>query len=204
MIVGRKVRLRRPENRGRDQETIVAWRNDAWIKGFFFEEEPISLDSHLAWYDKVAADSSQRYYVIDALVQPGTPPTRLVPPLMIGVTSLLHIDWRNRTAEYGRLLLGHADYRGGGYGKEAEYLLMDYAFNYLNLNKVWGDVIAGNEVVLNLHRRMGFKEEGILRQQVFKGGRYLDVVKVGLLAETFRGLQPQLRRALGLPQGSAF
>ena len=178
MITGRRVRLRRPENRGKDHEIIVAWRNEPWAKTYFFEEEPVSLDSHLVWYDKVAQDASQRYYMIDALIQAGTTDSQLNPPLLIGTTSLLHMDWRNRTAEYGRLMLGRPDYRGGGYGKEAECLLMDYAFNHLNLNKVWGDVIVGNEVVLNLHRQMGFREEGLLRQQVFKNGRYLDLVRV--------------------------
>jgi len=200
MIIGRKVRLRRPENRGKDHEVIVAWRNDPWIKSFFFEEEPISLDSHLVWYDKVAQDPSQRYYVVDALIQAGTSDTHLDPPILIGTTSLLHIDWRNRTAEYGRLLIGHPEYRGGGYGKEAEYLLLDYAFNHLNLNKVWGDVIVGNEVVLNLHRKTGCKEEGILKQQIFKQGKYLDLVRVAWLAEEFRALQPELQRSLGLTE----
>jgi hypothetical protein len=64
--------------------------------------------------------------------------------------------------------------------------------------------IVGNEIVLNLHRKMGFKEECLLRQQIFKNGRYLDLVGVGLLAEEFRALQPQLRQSLGLTHGTGF
>jgi len=197
VITGKKVRLRRPEGRGAHHETLVAWRNDPQIKALFVEEEPISLDSHLAWFDRVAKDASQRFYVIEALIKAGTQDTKLDPPILIGTTSLLHIDWRNRTAEYGRFLIGLPEYRGGGYGKEAEYLLMNYAFNHLNLNKVWGDVIVGNDVVLNLHRQTGFKKEGLLRQQIFKNGEYADVLRIGLLAEEFRALGPEQRQRFG-------
>ena len=194
MIIGRRVRLRQPERSSRDHEILVGWRNDPWAKAFFFEEEPISLESHLRWYDQVAQDRSQRYYVIDALLEPGTVDHACDPSVLIGTISLPNIDWRNRTAEYGRFLIGHPDYRGGGYGKEAEFLLMDYAFNHLNLNRVWGDVLAGNQVALELDQQMGFRQEGTLRQQVFKNGAYLDVIRVGLLAEDFRRVRDNLRR----------
>ena len=198
MIVGQKVRFRRPESRGTDHETLVRWRNDPSVKRLFFEEEPISLDSHLAWYDKVSQDPTQRFYVIDALVQPDPLASPCDPPLLIGSISLANIDWRNRTAEWGRFLIGHPDYLGGGYGKEAGFLLMDYAFGHLNMNKIWSDVIAGNAIVLSVLRLLGFKEEGVLRQQVFKGGRYIDVVRLGLVARDFRGLRDEQCRRLGL------
>lgn len=202
MIVGRKTRLRRPECIS-DHELIVAWRNDPASKPFFFEEEPISLESHLVWYEGVKSDPSQRYFVIESLVSPAGDTgvgehASLEKPLPVGTIGLLHIDPRNRSAEFGRLLVGRPEYRRGGFAREAEFLLMNFAFNYLNLHKMWAEVIAGNEAALGLYREFGFVEEGVLRQQIFKGGRYVDIVRIGLLAEDFRELEPSLREATGL------
>lgn len=203
MIIGGKIRLRRPECAG-DHELIVAWRNDPASKPFFFTEEPISLESHLSWYDAMKTDPSQHYFVIESLVSPAVDAgvgenASLETPLPIGTIGLLHIDPRNRSAEFGRLLVGRPEYRRGGFAREAEFLLMDFAFNDLNLHKVWAEVIVGNEAALSLYRTFGFVEEGVLRQQIFKDGRYVDIVRVGLLAEDFRDLETSLREAIGLP-----
>jgi len=205
MIVGKKVRLRRPE--GQDHQTLVAWRNDPQIKQFFFEEEPITLESHLNWYSRIEKDPDERFYVIDALNATVTsisqPPSLTVdvvldPPRLIGRIGLANINWRNRTAEGPARFLVVEGHRGRGYGFEALYLLLDYAFNHLNLHKVWAEVIAGNKVPIKLYSEMGFREEGILEEQVFKSGKYIGVIRFGLLIDNFRYLQSELREKIGL------
>lgn len=192
MIVGRKVRLRRPPDRGWEHEVIIDWRNDPANKPWFVEEEPITLHSHLAWWDRVRQDPSQRFYLIEVWYGDGTSSE------LIGTTSLFDIDWRSRTANYGRLLI-HENYRGQGYGLEAEFLLLDYAFNHLNLNKIWSEIFAYNEAALKLHEKTGFKIEGVLHQHVYKGGEYVDLVRIGLLAKEFSVYEGALRKELGLP-----
>lgn len=46
-------------------------------------------------------------------------------------------------------------------------------------------IIAGNEASLALMRRLGFTEEGRLREHVFFAGRHHDLVLMGLLADEF-------------------
>lgn len=198
MIEGRRIRFRRPELEGADHQLVVAWRNDPEIKQYFYEEEPLSLDSHLQWYAAVNGDSSQRYYMVDALMTPDRSDRLLDEPVPIGTIGLNHIDWRNRTAEYGRLLVGPVEYRGGGYGREMEYLILDYAFGHLNLHKIWSEILAGNEAPMRLHRWTGFTEEGVQRDQVFKDGRYQDVVRIGILSDEFAARRDDMREALGL------
>ena len=193
MIIGHKVRLRRPPDRGWEHELLVAWRNNPANKPFFVEEEPLSLDTHLAWWDRVRQDPCQRFYLIEAI-----PQAKDKPPVLIGTTSLFDIDWRSRTANYGRLLID-AQHRGQRYGFEAEFLLLDYAFNFLNLWKVWSEIFAYNEIALDLHEKTGFAVEGTFRQQIFKSGKYVDLVRIGLLAEEFRAIEGKLREELGLP-----
>jgi RimJ/RimL family protein N-acetyltransferase len=121
----------------------------------------------------------------------------LVSPLLIGTIGFRLIDWRNRTAEYLWLLL-KSEYRNKGFGKEAEFLLMSYAFDHLNLNKIWLYIFPDNIPARKLHAWTGFKDEGLLRQQVFKGGRYIDLLRIGLLAEEFRARELKLGEEVGL------
>lgn len=177
MIEGARVLLRLPDGAG-DHRKLVDWRNDAELKQWFYDDEPVSMEGHLCWWAGVRTDPSQRFYMIEANGE------------AIGCLGLLNIDWRNRTAEYGRLKIGNPNFRGKGYAFEAEVLLMRHAFDSLNLNRIWGHVLDNNARVLALHEKVGFVQEGCLQQHIYKHGRYYNVVTIGLLAETFRGLYP--------------
>lgn len=189
MIIGKRVRLRLPDT-PLDHQLQVEWRNAPAIKPYFYDDEPVSLEGHMRWWESVSVDSEQRFYMIDALTEATEPYTILKSPIPIGTTSLLHIDWRNRTAEYGRLMIGAEEYRGkgGGFAFEAEVLLMRHAFNSLNLNRIWGHVLDFNDRVMKLHNKVGFVQEGLLRQHIFKSGKYYDIITIGLLAADFRNL----------------
>ena len=164
---------------------------------WFFSDGAITLESHLVWYADVAADPRQEYYGIEALLDPRSA-APLQSPLLVGVVGLTNIDTRDRTAEFGRFMVGHADFQRAGYGREAAYLLCDHAFTVLGLNKVWAEVIAKNGAAMSLYGSLGFEREGVLREQVFKDERYVDVVRVGVLERRFRELDAALRSSLGL------
>jgi UDP-4-amino-4,6-dideoxy-N-acetyl-beta-L-altrosamine N-acetyltransferase len=58
-----------------------------------------------------------------------------------------------------------------------------YAFEMLKVHKVFGQTIGGNIRGIRFHRRMGFREEGVLREQHFDGEQYHDIVCFGLLRD---------------------
>ena len=174
MIYGERVLLRLPES-DEDHELLVNLRNHAAMKRYFYDDEPISMESHLKWWAKVSADPSQRNYMIEA-TDVGK---------AIGLTSLVNIDFINRTAEYGRLKIA-ANYQRQGYAFEAEVLLMRHAFDTLNLHRVWLHALAYNEAVIKLHEKTGFQHEGCLKGHIFKHGKYEDVVTMAMSAEEFR------------------
>jgi len=197
MIDGTKVRLRLPHAECGDHERIVAWRNTAEMRQCFFGDQDITLESHLAWYGRVAADAGQIYYAVDALLDPETgEPLR--DPILVGVVGLSSIDQPHQSAEFGRFMIGHPRFKGAGYGREAAYLACDHAFTTLGLNRVWAEVIAGNGRALGLYQSIGFEQEGVLREHLLKGGRHVDVVRIGMLAADFRSIDAGLRRSLRL------
>jgi len=186
MLVGKRVTLRAYDDFLDDGWDVVRWRNDPQVKTFFFEEEPLSFYSHLEWVDKVKHDPNVRYYMIQINEDEDHK------ALTVGTVGLSHIDWRSRVAEFGWFLIGESKRRSWGYGKEAIFLLLDYAFNHLNLNKIWLQTMALNKAALAVYQKMGFQDEGILREQKFKGGKYIDIYVYGLLRREFNTLKETL------------
>ena len=171
MIEGRITRLRPLE---RDDLALVAgWRNSPEVYEFMFEQEPISLAQQERWYDSIISSADRYYFVIET-----------VKGNSIGLIYLVQIDWRNRRAEWG-FYIGDLNYRMSGHAAEAEMLLLQYGFRHLNLHRICCRCFAFNKKVIAMHKRFGFVEEGRLREHVFHGGRYEDVVLMGMTGEEF-------------------
>ncbi|MFF7240175.1 GNAT family N-acetyltransferase [Streptomyces collinus] len=78
-----------------------------------------------------------------------------------------------------------ADHRRQGCATEALVLLLRFMFAERRYHKCLATVFAHNEASLALTRRLGFVEEGRLREHVFFAGRHHDLVLMGLLADEF-------------------
>lgn len=103
----------------------------------------------------------------------------------IGVTSLINMDYGNRNAEC-IIDIGDKNYWGKGFGKEAFQLLLDYAFNELNLHKVYLRVFSFNERAIKLYQKLGFDEEGELKEQFYRNGAWHDIKMMGLFQKDYR------------------
>jgi len=103
----------------------------------------------------------------------------------IGTIGLFNIRWKDRAAEFG-LMIGEADARGHGYGSEAIRLINKYAFEQLNLNRLELSVVAFNERAIRMYEAAGFVREGVRRETVFSGGRYVDLIGYSMLASEYR------------------
>ena len=77
-------------------------------------------------------------------------------------------------------------YRGRGYGTEAIQLMLGLAFETLGLHRVGLDVLASNARAQSLYENLGFVVEGRRREAARDGGRYIDVIVMGILDEEFR------------------
>ena len=104
----------------------------------------------------------------------------------IGTCGLFDIDVNARHAELG-IGIGDKDYWGRGYGREAVGLVLDYAFRFRNLRRVWLEVHSANERGIRSYRSCGFVEEGRMRGHVWLDGRYVDNVIMGVLREEREG-----------------
>lgn len=152
----------------RDLESLVHWRNQAFDQ--FFGDDYLTMEGQARWFQGTLADASQRMFVIQTFE--GT---------AIGTIGLVGIDRHHQLAELGRTLVGIDYERRNGYALDAVRLLVTYAFQEMNLHRLSLEVFADNQAAIGLYEAAGFVKEGLLRQAVWKGGRFRDVIIMGIL-----------------------
>lgn len=102
----------------------------------------------------------------------------------IGWIDLKNIDRINKHAELG-IAIGNKAYWGRGYGQAAMYEMLKFGFNELGMNKIWLRVETDNEKAIKSYKRLGYVDEGILRQDRFRNGGYVDRIRMSILKNEF-------------------
>jgi ribosomal-protein-alanine N-acetyltransferase len=72
-----------------------------------------------------------------------------------------------------------------GIMSEALLLVIHYGFSSLKLNRIQALVIPGNRASVGLLMKLGFQEEGLLRDYAFFKGRYNDLISFALLRRDY-------------------
>ncbi len=104
-----------------------------------------------------------------------------LPGELIGGCDLGPVYTRERAAGLG-VWIGRP-YWDRGCGTDAVRTLCRFAFGEMNLQRVWLSVLETNPRARRAYESVGFKEEGRRRRAFFDGGRYVDSIEMGLLAE---------------------
>jgi RimJ/RimL family protein N-acetyltransferase len=105
---------------------------------------------------------------------------------LVGGIGLKDINLVDETAELGLGIYRQEDW-GLGYGREMITLALRYAFNELNLHRVWLSTSGFNERALKLYEKLGFRHEGRGREHVRVDERRWDIVYMGMLRDEFEG-----------------
>jgi RimJ/RimL family protein N-acetyltransferase len=104
----------------------------------------------------------------------------------IGLTGFWDIDWRNRTAMTAIKLGGTSEVRGRGYGVAAIHSIMEFGFMDAGFNRLHATILASNPRSIAAYvLKSGWTEEGRLRQHIWRNGRYVDLVQIGVLRSEF-------------------
>lgn len=171
MVSGKTCRLRPLAQT--DFATTLVWHRTRDLRTSVLGYPlPVTQENAAEWYAKVLADQSQR--AASFAVSP------LESDEMLGLIRLSGIDWVVRSAEFS-IVLGAAEARGRGIGREASALILRYGFDDLNLNRAYLRVAADNQPAIGLYRKLGFQQEGVCRQHAFVDGALVDVIMMGLL-----------------------
>jgi len=97
----------------------------------------------------------------------------------------LEVNPFHNTAYFG-YLIGNKDYWGTPAATEANCLILDFAFDVMNVRRVWGGIYKTNlPAAFNIHR-LGFKREGILRDSLIDQGKITDGLQYGILKDEWK------------------
>lgn len=104
-------------------------------------------------------------------------------PVVIGriVLGDIIVGWK---AEVWRIYIGDTSLRGKGYGRQSLELIMEYCFNELQLERLYLDHYTGNPAEY-LYKNVGFKPEGVLRNNCRKNGVLYDVHLLSMLKDEY-------------------
>jgi RimJ/RimL family protein N-acetyltransferase len=103
---------------------------------------------------------------------------------LVGECNLRDFYWQNRRAEIGYALA--RPHWGQGYLGEALKAFIDYAFEELDLNRIEADIHPANTASAKSLERLGFRQEGLLRERWMVAGEVSDTAFYGLLRSDWR------------------
>jgi RimJ/RimL family protein N-acetyltransferase len=109
------------------------------------------------------------------------------------------INWllaHHRLAMIGASI-GEPDHWGNGYGTDALLLLADYAFDDLDIRKIWLSTMSLNARVMRQMEKVGFTLEARRRKGIYADGAWYDELTYGLLRDDWPG-RAALVEKLGL------
>jgi RimJ/RimL family protein N-acetyltransferase len=169
-LIGSKVYLRPLERE--DAAVFVPWVNDPEVTRTLLLSRPMNLRAEEQFIERLYQDEEQ---VILGIV-------RRDEDRLIGSAGLHHIRHKDRHTGFG-IVIGDKESWDKGYGSEATALLVRHAFDTLNLNRVWLHVFEENTRAIRTYEKVGFRREGVLRQDHYRDGRYGNTLVMGLLRE---------------------
>jgi len=151
------------------------WMNDQGTNKYLTSYLPKRIDDEEEWYKKTIGSSTDIVFSI------------VVGNKCIGTMGIHCINYRNGTAITGAFI-GEAEYRCKGYGSEAKMLLLNYAFNTLNLRKIKSSVLDFNKRSAAYSKKCGYRVEGKLKKEVFINGRYADLIQLAVFKKWWEPL----------------
>ncbi|MCI8732650.1 MAG: GNAT family N-acetyltransferase [Lachnospiraceae bacterium] len=169
LIYGEKIVLRAVEKA--DNTMLLSLINDPDTEMMLGGSSwPVSESDQLKWFEH-QEHSRDVLRCIVALQNDGR---------ALGTIILSDIDQKNATGHIHIKMLKDGG-RGRGYGTDAVKTMVRYAFEELRLNCIYANILAYNDASIKLFERCGFKKDGVLRQRVYKKGKFVDMLAYSIL-----------------------
>jgi RimJ/RimL family protein N-acetyltransferase len=144
-----------------DCHLVARWRNTDQARSAFYNHDVVTPDTH-----KLFMEFRRMNDLVFMIEIANWGWTQILVPLAlhhvdqdepwhpVGMLSL-DVNVKDHTAECGRLFID-PEYQGKGLGFEADVLQLSYAFDYLNLRSVWGEIYTDNERRLHVAQETGW------------------------------------------------
>ena len=167
-IVGKQVYLRPITDSEEDTNNIIRWRNSDVVRPYFIYQKPFTVGGHKQWLEKEIFSGKGFQFIV----------CRIEDDKPIGSAYLRDYDKEWRKAEFG-MFIGEEIEKGKGIGTEIMGLSTKFAFEDLNLHKVYSRLFAENKPSFYSTQKNGYDKEAYLKDEVMINGEYRDIILVG-------------------------
>lgn len=152
-------------------ERYLAWLNDSEVtKGLDTISKPYTIEMLSHYVSAAIADHlGYMFIIVDKETN-----------LPIGTARVHNVNTKSATCNLG-MMIGDKKHWGKGYGKKIYKLLITFAFQELNIRRIWEAAHANNVASLAMCEGLGFKREGVLREHIITESGPQDKILLGLL-----------------------
>jgi len=163
-----------------DLEVVLEWRNSERVRSNMYTDHIISFNEHKRWFLNTRNNQSVSHHICEYNKQP------------IGVINFTNIDQQNKKCCWG-FYLGLPDVTIGS-GSIMGFLSLEYAFEVLNIRKLYSEVFKFNEKSIKLHKKLEFQEEGHFVKHILKNEKYEDVIALTLFKDQWLAVKDDLQK----------
>jgi UDP-4-amino-4,6-dideoxy-N-acetyl-beta-L-altrosamine N-acetyltransferase len=168
-----------------DLEKLRMWRMLPEVTKFLLTDPIITKEEQKRWYESIKDGKKYKCWIIN------------YNEVDIGFANLVDIDDVNKRADPG-LFICEKRFKGIGLPKHIYMNLMKYAFEDLNLHKLYGPIISENAPTVAVCLQFGFKIEGYFKDHIFKNGRFWDLVMVAIDKEAWFAIKKRTKYIEGI------
>lgn len=147
-----------------------------------YNDQIITEKQHHQWFKNVSSSKTERYFIFS------------IDHTDTGFVSFKDVDHHHHHCHWG-FYIGEVQSPKGS-GSVMGFLALEWAFQQLEVEKVYGEVLSNNEKSLSYHQSLGFRKEGHFRNHIVRNNKYLDVIRYGLLKEEWIAEKPKVLKTL--------
>jgi ribosomal-protein-alanine N-acetyltransferase len=170
--------------RSEDADAVHAFKSDLGTTRYYGQYPHCSVEETRHWIEKNLSDQQQRKAITWVIVSKND-------GIVIGECCFWNFDSEHRCAEIGYEL--HPDHNHKGIMTETLSAIISFGFSEMGLHRIEANPLACNQRSRDLLLKLGFREEGVLRERVHFHNQNLDQVYYGLLAHEWEGSMGLLR-----------
>lgn len=172
MLFGKRINFNKITKN--DLKILQKWRNSSEIWPYNTQYVLLNMINQKHWYEQNTQKHSNR---IMFMVTTKTGKS-------IGVCGLTHMNTTDKNASIA-IIIGEKKYHNKGFGMEVLQLLVNYGFTKIKLHRIEAEIFSYNQNSIHLFKKMNFKEEAIMRNSLWRQGKWWDIYTFSLIQSDY-------------------
>lgn len=162
-----------------DCKYFADWETREEVTEFFTMDDDRNYEEIVTEFIEGKSDPTKLFFTITK--KPNMEP--------IGRIVITNINDHYDSLDITRIYIADPSNRQKGFGEEALKTVIEYSFIQLHRERITLDYFTGNKPAARLYEKIGFVNEGVMRNSGKKNGRYVDLHLMSMLrAEYYNGI----------------